>query len=199
MRHPERRWKLIKEATGLGRNPQRSVTLSPKDYSRYLNDKLRGICESTAEASRSGFSPLTDIELNQFGPTSVDEVVMLIHTLRNKQCGLDPIPAWLLKKLSLMLAPFLVRLFNSFLQITYLHPSRLHRSGTYSRKKKLDYFNSLLTNVSGKTLHHYQDVLNAAARLIWIHDLRAHHTGIKKSTLAQNTLQDIISNFFNNI
>ena len=27
---------------------------------------------------------------------------------------------------------------------------------------------------------------------LWIHDLRAHHTSIEKSTLAQNTLQDII-------
>ena len=31
---------------------------------------------------------------------------------------------------------------------------------------KLDYCNSLLTNVSSRALHHYQDVLNAAERLI---------------------------------
>ena len=31
---------------------------------------------------------------------------------------------------------------------------------------KLDYCNSLLTNVSGRTLHINQDVLNAAARLV---------------------------------
>ena len=84
--HPERRWKLIKEASGLGRNPQRSVTPSPKDYSSYLNDKLRGICESTAGAPPPGFSTLIDLELNQLHPTSVDEVVMLIHSLPNKQC-----------------------------------------------------------------------------------------------------------------
>ena len=121
--HPERRWKLIKEASGLGRNPQRSVTPSPKDYSSYLNDKLRGICESTAGAPPPGFSTLIDIELNQLHPTSVDEVVMLIHSLPNKQCGLDPIPTWLLKKLSLVLAPFLVRLFNSSLSTGYVPSS----------------------------------------------------------------------------
>ena len=121
--HPERRWKLIKEASGLGRNPQRSVTPSPKDYSSYLNDKLRGMCESTAGAPPPGFSTLIDIELNQLHPTSVDEVVMLIHSLPNKQCGLDPIPTWLLKKLSLVLAPFLVRLFNSSLSTGHVPSS----------------------------------------------------------------------------
>ena len=37
----------------------------------------------------------------------------------NKQCGLDPIPTWLLKKLS----PFMVRLFNSSLSIGYVPSS----------------------------------------------------------------------------
>ena len=67
-----------------------------------------------------GFSTLTDIELNQLGPSSVDEVVMLIHSLPNEQCGPDPIPTWLFKKLSLVLAPFLVGLFNSSLSTGYI-------------------------------------------------------------------------------
>ena len=134
MHHPERSWKLIKEAIGLGRNHQRSVTPSPKDYSRYLNDKLRGICESTAGAPPPGFSTLIDIELNQLGPSPVNEMVMLIHSLPNKWCGLDPIPTWLLKNRWYWLHSWCDSSIALFLQVTYFHPSRLHRYGPYSRK-----------------------------------------------------------------
>ena len=46
---------------------------------------------------------------------------------------------------------------------------------------KLDYCNSLLTNVSGRTLHRYQDVLNAAARLISGSMTSEHITLVLKS------------------
>ena len=46
---------------------------------------------------------------------------------------------------------------------------------------KLDYCNSLLTNVIGRTLHHYHDVLNAAARLISGSMTYEHITPVLKS------------------
>ena len=45
----------------------------------------------------------------------LDEVLCLINSLPNKQCSLDPIPTWLLKKAAPNLAPFLVKLFNKSL------------------------------------------------------------------------------------
>ena len=46
---------------------------------------------------------------------------------------------------------------------------------------KLDYCNSLLTDVSGRTLHRYQNVLNAAARLISGSMTSEHITPVLKS------------------
>ena len=40
------------------------------------------------------------------------QFLCLINSLPNKQCSLDPIPTWLLKKAAPNLAPFLVKLFN---------------------------------------------------------------------------------------
>ena len=46
---------------------------------------------------------------------------------------------------------------------------------------KLDYCNSLLTNVSSRALHHYQDVLNAAAKPISGSMTSEHITPVLKS------------------
>ena len=37
----------------------------------------------------------------------------MINNLPNKQCALDPIPTWLLKRIASLIAPFLVSIFNS--------------------------------------------------------------------------------------
>ena len=57
----------------------------------------------------------TTTTLSNFEPTGLEEVVNLINSLPNKQCSLDPIPTWLLKKAAPILAPFLVNLFNKSL------------------------------------------------------------------------------------
>ena len=60
-------------------------------------------------------TPYSGTPLVGFSPVGLDEVLRLINSLPNKQCSLDPIPTWLLKKAAPNLAPFLVKLFNKSL------------------------------------------------------------------------------------
>ena len=114
--HPARRWKLVSEATGLGGVTGRSAAPTAETYSAFLNEKLNDICESTEGAPSPKFMSSTSIsEFVQFCPASFDEVQRLISSLPGKQCGLDPIPTWLLKRLSHLLLPYLVHLFNKSL------------------------------------------------------------------------------------
>ena len=55
-------------------------------FTQRLFPLKRGICESTAGALPPGFSTLTDIELNHLVQLLLMKVVMLIHSLPNKQC-----------------------------------------------------------------------------------------------------------------
>ena len=114
--HPARRWKLVSEATGLGGVTGRSAAPTAETYSAFLNEKLNDICESTEGAPSPKFMSSTSIsEFVQFCPAGFDEVQRLISSLPGKQCGLDPIPTWLLKRLSHLLLPYLVHLFNKSL------------------------------------------------------------------------------------
>ena len=62
------------------------------------------------------FMPSTAIsEFVQFYPAGFDEVQRLISSLPSKQCGLDPIPTWPLKKLLHLLLLYLTHLFNKSL------------------------------------------------------------------------------------
>ena len=58
----------------------------------------------------------TDARLHCFAPVTVDGVRALIDASNNKYSSLDPMPTWLLKSCSDLLAPAVVRIFNSSLQ-----------------------------------------------------------------------------------
>ena len=52
--------------------------------------------------------------LDEFLEVDEEELVKMINNLPNKQCALDLIPTWLLKRIASLIAPFLVSIFNSF-------------------------------------------------------------------------------------
>ena len=54
--------------------------------------------------------------LNEFLPITPADVVELINALPDKQSATDPLPTWLLKRSTDVLAPFLCQLFNLSLQ-----------------------------------------------------------------------------------
>ena len=78
--------------------------------------KLNNVRASTAACGTlPPPTPYSGTPLVGFSPVGLDEVLCLINSLPNKQCSLDPIPTWLLKKAAPNLAPFLVKLFNKSL------------------------------------------------------------------------------------
>ena len=62
---------------------------------------------SLAHAQEGGLSRLQDVD--------EDELLKAIQRLLNKQCASDPTPAWLLKKISGMILPFVKSIFNQSL------------------------------------------------------------------------------------
>ena len=51
--------------------------------------------------------PLTELE-----PTSVHEIIKLLSTLPAKSCSSDPVPTWLLKRISATICPILCHMCN---------------------------------------------------------------------------------------
>ena len=116
VQHPAGRWKLVGEATGLGGVTGRYSAPTAEAYSAYLNEKLNDIRASTDGASSLKFMSSNSIsEFVQFCLAGFDEVQRLISSLPSKQCDLDPIPTCLFKRLSHLLLPYLVHLFNKSL------------------------------------------------------------------------------------
>ena len=110
-------WTSLNTITARGQIPIRT-TLTANSFLKFFESKTENVRASTASCLAP---PLVDwainSSLNIFAPTNVDEVTKLINSLPNKQCLLDPIPTWLLKKSACLLAPFLTSLFNkSFIE-----------------------------------------------------------------------------------
>lgn len=61
-------------------------------------------------------------------PVSVEEVSSLLKRLQANQCSLDPVPAWLLKRISHLIVPVITRICNtSFCEAT-LPTSQIQQS-----------------------------------------------------------------------
>jgi len=54
----------------------------------------------------------TSTSFSQFQPATVEEITDLINTMPSKSCPLDPIPTWLLKRLTPHIAPVIRHLCN---------------------------------------------------------------------------------------
>ena len=66
-------------------------------------------CDPTYDASNSPSS------LAEFQQVSVDDVLASIASTSSKQCDSDPMPTWLLKKCSSILAPYITNIINIWL------------------------------------------------------------------------------------
>ena len=87
---------------------------SANDFAAFFADKTEKIRQSTSSAS----DPVIDQRdvpafLSDFRPVSSAEVLSLIRQLPPKQCSLDPVPTWLLKRSSLVIAPVIAAMCNA--------------------------------------------------------------------------------------
>ena len=87
--------------------PMESTTSphSADDLSSYFTGKVDTIRASTAGAPPPTIRPRPVSSLRCFDGVTVDEVTSLILRVPPKQCDLDPVPTWLVKKCCDTLAP----------------------------------------------------------------------------------------------
>ena len=87
---------------------------SADDFAELFSKKIDTIRKSTSNApppvitTRPVSSPLAT-----FHPVTTAEVNQLLKQSANKQCPSDPIPTWLLKRLSPVMSPVIASMFNS--------------------------------------------------------------------------------------
>ena len=73
---------------------------------------MANIRTATASAKPPVTDPRQAPPLSQFQPATVEEITRLINTMPAKSCSLDPIPTWLLKRLTPHIAAVICKLCN---------------------------------------------------------------------------------------
>ena len=98
-RNPRALWKTVNNTL---QPPSQSATdkLSADDFAKFVVDKVAKIRASTAAAAAPVIIPRDVLPLTELEPTSVHEITKLLSTLPAESCCLDPMPTWLLKRIS---------------------------------------------------------------------------------------------------
>ena len=93
---------------------------SAEEFANYFVDKIEKIRQSTQAAPLPVINSRFVAEnLETFSPVTAAEVVSLLKISAAKQCILDPIPTWMVKQISNVLAPVIAAMCNaSFIQHT---------------------------------------------------------------------------------
>lgn len=94
---------------------------SVDDFANFFVNKIDTIRLSTVFAPPPTVSARVVTEkLDSFKPVTSEEVAVMLKKSPNKQCTLDPIPTWLLKDVSSVLAPLIATMCNkSFSQCRF--------------------------------------------------------------------------------
>ena len=103
-------WKYINEVAGTGKAGE-GKGIEIGSFKKYLDDKIDEIKSVDGDLFQIEVSFRTSV-LDEFFEVDEEELVKMINNLPNKQCALDPIPTWLLKRIESLIAPFLVSIFN---------------------------------------------------------------------------------------
>ena len=103
-------WKCINEVAGRAMAGE-GKRIEIGSFKKYLDNKFGEIKSVDGALFQIEISSRTSV-LDEFLEVDEEELVM-INNLPNKQCALDPIPTWLLKRIASLIAPFLVSIFNS--------------------------------------------------------------------------------------
>jgi len=113
--NPRRLWKTVDK---LLQPPKQdlSTKLTADDFAIFFKDKVAKIRLSTATASRPVISSRQTPSLSSFPPVTVEEITKLLNSSPSKSCQLDPIPTWLLKRLSTHITPVICHLCNLTMQ-----------------------------------------------------------------------------------
>ena len=78
------------------------------DFGDFLANKIVAMCLETANAPPPIYAITPPAVLSDFATVRISHVIELIGLATCKHCELDPLPIWLLKQCSQILAPYLV-------------------------------------------------------------------------------------------
>lgn len=146
---------------------------SADEFANFFADKTENIRHSTMSAPNPVIEQ-RDVPafLSDFQPISSAEVLSLIHHLPPKHCSLDPIPTWLLKRISYVIAPVITAMCNASIRqktmpdlhkIAIVHPllkkPTLDQSDLNSFRpiSNLSYVSKLLERLINKRLTDFMD------------------------------------------
>ena len=94
-----------------------SKDLTANDFLKAFTEKIENVRPSTSSASYPCFETNgCSSKLLEFESVDVDFILQLIKASPNKSCSLDPVPTWIIKQYSDVLAPFIAFLVNSSLR-----------------------------------------------------------------------------------
>ena len=91
-------WSYINKTSGGGKcNPVSGVEAN--NFQKHFADKIESVKKSLSRKMTSQFFFCNlNFRLDKFAEVHEDEITQAIEKLSNKQCALDPIPTWLLKR-----------------------------------------------------------------------------------------------------
>ena len=124
-----------------------SPSITAEAMHAFFDAKVAGVRSSTENAPPPVFTDASlGCSMTDFLTLSVDDVIIAVRRLPDKQCDSDPLPTSMLREYVDMLAPFLVELFNrSLLQgvvptvfkSAYITPLLKKLAGPRSRREQV--------------------------------------------------------------
>ena len=126
-------------------------SLSADEFAKFFKQKVETVRAATATALSLPTASTASSFVDHWSRVQPDEVVKLISRSPNKSCLLDPVPTWIVKEFSSLLAPFITRLFNASLD-----------SGSYPQNFKHAIVLPLLKkeNLDAAQLNNYRPISN---------------------------------------
>ena len=108
--NPKKLWRTLSSILGKDKkNSSSSKELTANDFLRAFTEKSEGVRQSTSTASYPTFDETgCPYRFLEFESVDCEFISRLIQSSPNKNCTLDPVPTWMVKKYSSELVPFIV-------------------------------------------------------------------------------------------
>jgi len=112
-KNPKLLWRDIDAVLCRARLAKTGTSLAASEFADFFEEKVRNVRAATDGAPPPEFVDVdSEHDLQQFTSLTADDVIKLIQETPDKQSDLDPMPTWLLKSCTDVLAPFLTHLLN---------------------------------------------------------------------------------------
>jgi len=103
------------------------------EFASFFQQKIDNVRAANASTPPPPTANIATEFLESWTEIQCDEVIKLINRALNKTCQLDPVPTWIVKEFSNLLAPFITRLFNKSLDSGQYPESFKHAVVGYCR------------------------------------------------------------------